>query len=132
MNKIEIEKNGKENYTSTKENPTLDHLILRGKQLIKDRSVLYKTPTKNKEETESNFVQKQKIFTKTHEMPLSKLVPMRNMIFFNSLLKKENCDTTIDLQVTGIFIIFFILICVITIILDILEELTVLGSSFKP
>lgn len=36
--------NGKE--TEIPNNPFLDHIINKGKQILKDRSVLYKTPTK--------------------------------------------------------------------------------------
>ncbi|RZC35243.1 serendipity locus protein alpha-like [Asbolus verrucosus] len=65
-------------------NAFLDHIINRGKQILQDRSVLYRTPIKNAKLADQ-------------KIPLSKLVHLRKLSFIN--VKNE---TSLDLQITDI------------------------------
>ncbi|GJQ74639.1 putative serendipity locus alpha protein [Trypoxylus dichotomus] len=80
-------------------NKSLDYITSKGKKMIKERSVLYKTP-----KSMSNSMQEKMISTKLKSskrpMPLSKLVHLRNMQFSNC--SKTTNETSLDLQITAI------------------------------
>ncbi|XP_017777963.1 PREDICTED: serendipity locus protein alpha isoform X2 [Nicrophorus vespilloides] len=82
------------------ETAAMEALMCKAKQILKDRSVLYRTPNK------SRIVNKNQTRTKT---PITRLVHLRNMQFTHSRLSNE---TSIDLQIT-----------------DILDNLTTLSTS---
>ncbi|XP_068912957.1 serendipity locus protein alpha-like isoform X2 [Tenebrio molitor] len=92
-------------------NGFLDHIINRGKQILQDRSVLYRTPVKNSITKTNSFGIK---ITKNRrkEMSLSKVVHLRKLSFVNANAKNE---TSFDLQIT-----------------DILNEMTHLSTSLNP
>lgn len=69
-------------------NVFLDHIINRGKQILNDRSILYKTPVKT-----GNQYHQQK------EVPLFRLVHLKNLSFMNESSRNQK---SIDLHITGI------------------------------
>ncbi|KAJ3641078.1 hypothetical protein Zmor_027599 [Zophobas morio] len=84
-------------------NPFLDHIINRGKQILQERSVLYRTPIKKKTGSAKAM--------KSQQIPLSKLVHLRKLSFVNI----TSNEPSLDLQIT-----------------DILNEMTTLSTSLKP
>ncbi|XP_060531500.1 serendipity locus protein alpha isoform X2 [Cylas formicarius] len=81
--------------------PLIEHIINRGQQILQERSILY--PSKINKVDGENMLQPN-LFN-------SKCKSLRKMSFINVLVKKE---ASFDLQIT-----------------DILNELTIIGSSFK-
>ena len=90
-------------------NPFLDHIINRGKQILQERSVLYRTPIKKK--TGSAKAMKSMGFLilvgfyflfhllplPGQQIPLSKLVHLRKLSFVNI----TSNEPSLDLQITG-------------------------------
>ncbi|XP_044261719.1 serendipity locus protein alpha-like isoform X2 [Tribolium madens] len=91
-------------------NPFLDHIINRGKQILQDRSVLYRTPVKNN--VTKKLISNSTKQSQRKEMPLSRLVHLRKFSFVNS---GDKIEASLDLQIT-----------------EILNEVTSLSTSLRP
>ncbi|EFA05144.2 serendipity locus protein alpha isoform X2 [Tribolium castaneum] len=110
-----LSKSVKNNFNTNEQmeptgNPFLDHIINRGKQILQDRSVLYRTPVKNnvwKKNISNGTKQGQR-----REIPLSKLVHLRKFSFVSNV---EKTEASLDLQIT-----------------EILNEVTNLSTSLHP
>nr|XP_023030304.1 serendipity locus protein alpha [Leptinotarsa decemlineata] len=80
-------------------NPFLDHLISRGKQILKDSSILHRSSLKT-ESCDIELTALKKISQiKGKSLPLSRLVHLRKLSFMNSVTKS---DSGSELQMTDI------------------------------
>ncbi|KAJ8938609.1 hypothetical protein NQ314_011417 [Rhamnusium bicolor] len=79
----------------------LDHIINRGKQILKDRSVLYRSSMKSDtfNVQVSAFKRLTQFKDQNKSIPLSKLVHLRKLSFMSSVAKN---DTSGELQITDI------------------------------
>ncbi|KAJ8921559.1 hypothetical protein NQ315_010464 [Exocentrus adspersus] len=79
-------------------NQFLDHIIKRGKQILKDRSILYKSSMKNNTFSLLNSKGNHPLKRPNKSVPLSKLVHIRKLSFMNSVEKTDAAE----LQMTDI------------------------------
>ncbi|KAG5867705.1 hypothetical protein JTB14_017299 [Gonioctena quinquepunctata] len=82
-------------------NPFLDHMINRGAQILKDRSILYPSMSKNGTfKIRSTTMRKlSQLKSGNKSLPLSKLVHLRKLSFMNSMVRNDSCS---ELQITDI------------------------------
>ncbi|KAK9736589.1 hypothetical protein QE152_g11423 [Popillia japonica] len=81
-------------------NKSLDYITSKSKEMIKERSILYRTPKSISKSIQKNLISLKLNTSNRKPMPLSKLVHLRNMQFSNC--SKVTNESSLDLQITAI------------------------------